>query len=121
MSVATDAVASRLIHDPKMRSYAVTWHEPDRPVFAGKLELHPEHLWFEGVAAHGRLLMEKLLYRDIASWRVGRGSSDRVEGAPALVIERSHGMPVSIASVSGLGALAELAERLEPMLGTIRA
>jgi hypothetical protein len=30
-------------------------------------------------------------------------------------------MPVSIASVSGLGALAELAERLEPMLGTIRA
>lgn len=99
----------------------MTWHEPRRPVYAGKLELHPEHLWFEGVAAQGRLLMQKLLYRDIASWRVGRGTSDRVDGAPALVIERSHGTPVSITSVSGLGALAELAERLEPKLGTIRA
>jgi hypothetical protein len=104
-----------------MRSYAVTWHEPRRPVYAGKLELYPEHLWFEGVAAQGRLLMHKLLYRDIASWRVGREARDRVEGAPALVIERSHGLPLSIASVSGFGVLAELEERLEPKLGTIRA
>jgi hypothetical protein len=99
-----------------MSSYAVTWHEPSLPVFAGKLELYAEHLRFDGTA-RGRRLMRKLDYRDIAASHLG----GRVDGRPALVIERRRGRPVTIASVGGIGALAELAARIAPSSGPAAA
>jgi hypothetical protein len=102
-----------------MRTYAVTWHEHGRPVFAGKLEVLPHHLSFEGAGPDGHAVAHELPYRCIASLRVGRVPEDLGEGRQALVIERVGDQSIAIASVSGLGLLAELAERLEPLVSTV--
>lgn len=93
-------------------SYAVTWREPRGPVFAGKLELGPAQLRLEGASPHGRRSTQSLRYDDLVSVRVARGSDDRVDGRPVVLVERRNGGPLRIASVGGVGLIAEVASRL---------
>lgn len=104
-----------------MESYAVTWREPARPVYAGKLELENEYLRFEGAASPRRLLDQKILYRDLESVEVGRGRMLAGEARRTLVLKSRFGNPILIESIAGLGTLTEMAARIGPVSGTMTA
>jgi len=101
-----------------MESYAVLWSEPSEPVEAGKLELEPQALRFEGSGGTRRAPhVHRVPYAEIEDVHVGRGDPDRLGGRPALVLDLRAGGPLRIGSFAGVGLLTELAERL----GSLRA
>lgn len=93
-------------------SYAVVWREASGPRHAGRLELGPTALGFKGTDPDGRLRVERLLYEDLSAVRVGRSAEDRLDGHPALVLERRAGGHISVVSLDGLGIVHELAGRV---------
>jgi hypothetical protein len=96
-----------------MESYAVLWSEPSEPVEAGKLELDPSGLRFEGSSGSRRALhVHRVSYEEIEAVHVGRGGPERLGGRPALVLDLFAGGPLRIGSIAGGGLLNELAERL---------
>jgi hypothetical protein len=96
-----------------MESYAVLWSEPSEPVEAGKLELEPGGLRFEGSSGSRRAPhVHRLPYQEIEAVHVGRGNPERLGGRPALVLDLVRGGPLRIGSINGVGMLNELAERL---------
>jgi hypothetical protein len=102
-----------------MESYAVLWSDPDDSVEAGKLELEPNALRFEGsrgtrAAPH----VHRVFYEDIESVHVGRELRERLAGRPALVLGLAVGGPCRIGSIDGPGILNELAERLGRLTAT---
>lgn len=103
-----------------MESYAVLWSEPDEPVQAGKLELEPNALRFEGSGGrrHAAAHVQRVFYEDIESVHVGRRVAERLAGRPALVLELAVGGPLRIGSIQGAGILSELAERLGRLTAT---
>lgn len=96
------------------RSYAVVWREGDSPLARGKLELLSTSIRLDGLV-ESRPLVREMPYETLTSVRVGRMSSDRLDGRPSLMLEQRSGGPISIASVAESGAVAELAERLASM------
>jgi hypothetical protein len=96
-----------------MESFAVVWSEPDAVPSAGRLELQPSSLCFEGTRESRRVY-----YEDIEAVHVARNSAERLAGRPALVVELSAGGPVRIGSLDGIGVLTELAERLGRLTAT---
>jgi hypothetical protein len=105
-----------------MTSYAVLWNEANEGVQAGKLELEPNALRFEGSSGARKLpLVHRVFYEDIESVRVGRRVAERLAGKPALVLELAVGGPLRIGSVDGIGVLTELAERLGHLTATCLA
>jgi len=102
-----------------MTSYAVLWSEPGQPVHAGKLELEPNALRFEGSrGARSSRHVHRVFFEDIESVRVGRDRGERLAGRPALVLDLAVGGPLRIGSVQGAGFLHELAERLGHLTAT---
>jgi len=102
-----------------MESFAVLWSEPEDAVEAGKLELEPEGIRFEGsrgtrTAPH----VHHVFYEDIESVHVGREVGERLAGRPALVLDLAVGGPLRIGSIGGPGILTELAERLGRLKAT---
>ena len=95
-----------------MESFAVIWSESNRSPRVGKLELGPAGLRFEGRRTH------RVLYGDIESVHIARDSTERIAGRPALVLDLAVGGPLRIGSVSGVGVLSELAERLGHLTAT---
>jgi len=61
----------------------------------GKLELLPRALHLEG-----RDESREVPYDGVAAVRVGRSASDRINGGPAVVVERRSGDPITIATVA---------------------
>jgi hypothetical protein len=92
-------------------TYAVIWKEGDDPERSGCLELTPRTLVFEGSNGLGGRAT-KIDYRDLTNVRVGRAPDERIDGRPTVMLERSDGDAVRIASVAQPGIVAELAERL---------
>jgi hypothetical protein len=102
-----------------MESYAVLWSEPEQPVRAGKLELEPTALRFEGsLGSRSRRLVHRVFFEDIESVHVGRSRLERLAGRPALVLDLAVGGPLRIGSVQGAGVLSELAEILGRLTAT---
>jgi hypothetical protein len=102
-----------------MESYAVLWSEPEQPVRAGKLELEPNALRFEGSrGTRSSRHVHRVFYEDIESVRVGRSRLERLAGRPALVLDLAVGGPLRIGSVQGAGILSELAEMLGRLTAT---
>jgi len=95
-----------------MSSYAVLWSEPRREVEAGKLELEPTGLRFEG--SHGRepTSVHRLGYRQIERVRIGRRTQERLRGRPSVVLDLAAGGPLRIGVVDGPGMRGELADKL---------
>ena len=93
-----------------MESYAVLWSPPSKPVEAGKLELEPAGLLFEGPTGS-----RQVAYEEIAAVHVGRVGRERLGGRPALVLDLVAGGPLRIGSINGVGLLHELDERLGAM------
>jgi hypothetical protein len=97
---------------PRMTSYSVLWDDSTDSE-AGRLELQPHGIRFEGVA-HTHMLF----FEDIESVHVGRAPAERLAGKPSLVLARHAGRPVRIGSLDGLGALNELAGMLGRLTAT---
>jgi hypothetical protein len=89
-----------------MRTYAVTWQDKAGRVHAGKLELGPDALTLEGNSVR-----KTLRYEELTEVHVGRGTDERLQGRPALVL-RGKRETLYVASVGSPGAVVEIAELL---------
>jgi hypothetical protein len=92
-------------------SYAVTWAQPDGSVLSGRLELDTELLRLHGQTGTEPVDHE-VLYRDVAGYRMARGTGERLNGRPTLILELSSGGSIRLASVAQYGIVSELASRL---------
>jgi hypothetical protein len=88
-------------------SYGVVWREGTREPATGKLELLPRALRLEG-----RDGSQEVAYEDVAAIRIGRARADRINGGPAVVVERRGGERVIISTVAQPSLIGEIAERL---------
>ena len=88
-------------------SYGVVWREGTGDPATGKLELLPRVLRLEG-----RDRSQEVPYKDVAAIRIGRSRADRINGGPAVVIERRKGERVIISTVAQPSLIGEIAERL---------
>jgi hypothetical protein len=89
-----------------MSTYAVLWSELPQEVEAGKLELEPAGLRFEGSHVH------RLRYGEIARVRIGRKPQERLRGRPSLVLDLVAGGLLRIGLVDAPGVRTELADEL---------
>jgi hypothetical protein len=94
-----------------MTSYGVVWKEGSA-VQAGKLELESLAVRLEGLDRDGHRLVQELAYSDLSAVRIARTQEDRLEGRATLILERSAGARVLVASVAQAGILSEIADRL---------
>ena len=88
-------------------SYGVVWREGEEPVISGKLEL-----FTNGLRLEGRDGLCVIPYARLSSVRIGRAIGDRVRGQPSVVVERTDGERVTIATVTQHSMLGEIADRL---------
>jgi hypothetical protein len=88
-------------------SYGVVWREGSGQPATGKLELLPRALRLEG-----RERSQEIPYDVVTAVRIGRSPSDRINGGPAVVIERLDGDRIIIATVAQPSLIGEIAERL---------
>jgi len=92
-------------------SYAALWSEPWTEIEAGKLELEPSGLRFEG--SRGRKsAIRHVGYGEIERVRIGHSITERLRGRPSLVLDLAVGGPVRVGIVGAPGVRAELADEL---------
>ena len=94
-----------------MDSYGVVWQQNNSTPVAGKLELDLSQLRLEGNGCND-LAVYTLSLRDLSRVRIGRESGDRLDGRLTLLLERSNGDTLRIASLTQAGIVCEIAERL---------
>ncbi len=95
-----------------MTSYAVVWREESGPQYVGKLELGPDVLRVQGSSSQGFVGVRTIAYADLVGVRIGRTPDEQVNGQRSVVLDRSAGRPISIAAVSGVGVVHEVAHAL---------
>ncbi|MFL5959853.1 MAG: hypothetical protein ACJ75G_06280 [Gaiellaceae bacterium] len=95
-----------------MSSYAVLWSEPRRELEAGKLELEPGGLRFEGSHDRRQAHVHRLGHHEIEAVRIGRRAQERLCGRPSVVLDLAAGGPLRIGLVDGPGKRGELADAL---------
>lgn len=97
-----------------MTTYAVKWREPDGELFIGRLALGPGALRLIGRrrGPGGASVERQFGYAELRELRIGSSTADRLDGRPALVVERADG--TYLVADAGLGApiVQELADRL---------
>ncbi len=103
--------ATRAAADDVVMSYAVLWSDNGGPTMAGKLELRERDLVLDGANGHGVRIT--LAFVDIASARIGRSPGERLQGRPVLVLDDATGRRLRVATLSGVGALHEVADVVE--------
>src|SRR6266545_925998 len=72
-------------------TYAVKWREPDGRIYVGSLALEPRKMRLEGRGLDGPLVDRQIGYEEVRGVRLGSHGSDRLDGRPALVVERADG------------------------------
>jgi len=88
-------------------TYGVVWREGSGAPATGKLELLPRALRLEG-----RDGSQEIAYEDVAAIRIGRSREERINGGPAVVVERRSGERIIISTVAQPSLIGEIAERL---------
>jgi hypothetical protein len=106
-------------HEPHpARRYAVVWNLRDGRRVAGSLDVLSDGVRLEGRARDGCRCSCELAYESLTGVRIGRVESERIDGRPALVLERVDDEPLLVGDASHLGTLQELAEQLSaPVAG----
>jgi hypothetical protein len=96
-----------------MTSYAVIWREGNGPLYAGKLELGAAALRLRGSGPRSSLARRDIAYADVAEVRIARTPTERLNGGPAVVLDRRAAAPIIVvAALSGVGVVFELADLL---------
>lgn len=97
-----------------MTTYAVKWREPDGQTFIGRLALGPRALRLDGRrrGAEGPAVERQFGYDELQGLRIGSRGAERLDGRPALVVERRDG--AYLVADAGMGApiVQELVDRL---------
>jgi hypothetical protein len=101
----SDAAVPTIRH--MQQSYGVVWREGSSDPAAGKLELLPRALRLDGLERS-----QEIPYAEVTAVRIGRSPSNRINGGPAVVVERSDAEPIIIATVAQPSLIGEIAERL---------
>jgi hypothetical protein len=106
-------VCTRMLSCPVVPTMAhmthpVLWSEDDGPTLAGKLELVAGVIRLEG--GNGDVVQLSVPLQAITAARIGRAQPERLQGRPALVLGLRSGRRLRIATLSGFGALHELAD-----------
>ena len=94
-----------------MDSYGVVWQQNNRPPVPGELELDSSRLRLEGNDC-SELAVYDLPFSELIGVCVGRECGDRLDGRPTLLLKRSNGDTIRIASLTQAGIVCEIAERL---------
>ena len=98
--------------------YTVVWNLRDGRRVAGSLEVLRDRIRLDGRAGDGRRCICELTYGSLTGVRIGRVDSERMDGRPALVLERRDFEPLLVGDAEHVGTLQELAERLSvPVAG----
>ena len=97
---------------PMMSTYAVKWREPDGGTCIGSLAFGRRTLRLEGRRPGGDVIDRQIGYEELRGLRIGRQGSERLDGRPALVVERADGQYLVTSAGTGVGVLYELIERL---------
>ena len=80
--------------------------------YLGRLVLGAQTLRFEGRGSDGPAVNRQIGYREILGLRVGSHGADRLDGQPALVVERADGRYLVTSAGIGAGIVQELVDRL---------
>lgn len=92
-------------------TYAVVW-EQGGAVFSGGLTIIED-----GFELRGREQPVSVEFADVREAEIARGAADRLRGMPALLLRLKDGALLRVASLEGVGALHELAGRVESPVG----
>lgn len=97
-----------------MTTYAVKWREPDGQAFVGRLSFGPRTLRLDGrrLGAGGRPVERQVAYEELRGLRIGSHGVERLDGRPALVIDRPGGSYLVADAGQGAPIVQELVERL---------
>jgi hypothetical protein len=97
-----------------MRTYAVKWREPDGQTFVGRLALGPRALCLDGRrrATAEPPVSREFRYEELPPLRVGNRGVERLDGRPALVVERPDGDYLVADAGMGAPIVRELGDRL---------
>ncbi len=95
-----------------MTTYAVKWREPDGQTFLGRLALGPRTLQLEGRGADGPVVERQIGYEELRGLRLGSRGAERLDGRPALVVERTDGPYLVTSAGMSAGIVQELVDRL---------
>lgn len=97
-------------------TYAVKWREPDGQTYLGRLALGARILSLEGRGANGPAVTRQIGYEEILG--IGGRGADRLDGQPALTVERADGR--YLVSGAGLGAGAGVVQEVVDRLADLR-
>ena len=97
-----------------MKTYAVKWREPDGQTFIGRLVLGPRTLRLDGRrrGVEEPAVNRQFGYEELRSLRIGNRGADRLDGRPALVVERPEGAYLIADAGMGAPIVQELVDRL---------
>jgi hypothetical protein len=97
-----------------VKTYAVKWREPDGQTFVGRLALGPYVLQLDGRrrGSDEPAVNRQFGYEGLSGLRMGSRGVDRLDGRPALVVERSEGAYLVADAGNGAPIVQELVERL---------
>ena len=101
-------------------TYAVKWREPDGQTYLGRLALGARTLGLEGRQRGGPAVSRQISYEGILSLRIGSRGADRLDGQPALILDRADGRYLVSSAGMGAGIVQEVAERLAGFRGAAR-
>jgi hypothetical protein len=109
-----DAMQADTRETPQMvdLSIPVIWVEDNGAPRAGRLDVTPSGLRLDGGSRDSRRTID-LAFGEIASFRIGRQSAERIAGRQAVVLTLARGGSLSFVGFDRPGAVHELAEHLE--------
>ena len=93
-------------------TYAVKWREPDGRTYLGRLALGARTLCLVGRGPDGPAINRQIGYEEILDLRVGSRGADRLDGQPALVVERADGRYLVTSAGIGAGIVHEVVDLL---------
>jgi hypothetical protein len=93
-------------------TYGVKWREPDGRTYVGRLALGPRTLRLEGREPNGPAVDRQIGYDELQGMWLGSRGDERLDGRPALVVERADGRYLVTSAGMGAGIVQELVERL---------